>query len=265
MDLQLNAKRAIVTGGSQGIGKAVARRLLDEGASVVIAARRPAPLDEAAGELAAGGGTVVAIPTDTTDDASVDALVAGAVDRLGGLDIVVNCAAKASGQATPTKVVDLGAAELLEAVDTKVMGYARLIRAAAPHLIAAGGGRIVNVDGLGSRMTGNVVTSVRNAGVVALTKNAADELGRHGINVTAVSPGLVRTEATPGVLEWMAERRGSTVEQVETTIGSGYDIGRMVTADEVAIVVTWLASPLSTAISGDTIPCGGGVRDAIYY
>lgn len=265
MDLQLNAKRAIVTGGSQGIGKAVARRLLEEGASVVIAARRPGPLDEAAAELGAGGGTVVAIPADTTDDASVDGLVAGAVDRLGGLDIVVNCAAKASGQATPTKVVDLGSAELLEAVDTKVMGYARLIRAAAPHLIAAGGGRIVNVDGLGSRMTGNVVTSVRNAGVVALTKNAADELGRHGINVTAVSPGLVRTEATPGVLEWTAGQRGSTVEQVEASIGKGYDIGRMVTADEVAIVVTWLTSPLSTALSGDTIPCGGGVRGAVYY
>lgn len=261
MDLQLNAKRAVVTGGSQGIGKAVARRLLGEGASVVVAARRPGPLEEAAAELGAGGATVVAIPADTTDDASVDALIAGAVSHLGGLDIVVNCAAKASGQATPTKVADLGADELLEAVDTKVMGYARLIRASAPHLIAAGGGRIVNVDGLGSRMTGNVVTSVRNAGVVALTKNAADELGRHGINVTAVSPGLVRTEATPGVLEWMAERRGRTPEQVEESIGSAYNIGRMVTADEVAVVVTWL----STAISGDTIPCGGGVRGPIYY
>jgi NAD(P)-dependent dehydrogenase (short-subunit alcohol dehydrogenase family) len=265
MDLQLSAKRAIVTGGSQGIGKAVARRLVEEGASVAIAARHPEPLQDAARELAAAGGTVVAIPADTTDDPSVDALVAGAVDALGGLDIVVNCAAKASGQATPTKLVDLGAAELLEAVDTKVMGYARLIRAAVPHLIAAGGGRIVNVDGLGSRMTGNVVTSVRNAGVVALTKNAADELGHHGINVTAVSPGLVRTEASPGVLEWMAGQRGSTVEQVEEAIGAGYDIGRMVTADEVAVVVTWLASPLSTAISGDTIPCGGGVRGHIYY
>jgi NAD(P)-dependent dehydrogenase (short-subunit alcohol dehydrogenase family) len=265
MDLQLGAKRALVTGGSQGIGKAVARRLVEEGVSVVIAARRPEPLEAAAAELAAGGGTVVAIPADTTDDASVDALVSGAVDALGGLDIVVNSAAKASGQATPTKVVDLGADELLGAVDTKVMGYARLIRAAAPHLIAAGGGRIVNVDGLGSRMTGAVVTSIRNAGVVALTKNAADELGHHGINVTAVSPGLVRTEATPGVLEWMAGERGTTAALVEEGFGRAYDIGRMVTADEVAVVVTWLASPLSVALSGDTIACGGGVRGAIYY
>ncbi len=262
MDLQLQGKRAIVTGGSRGIGKAVARILLAEGASVVIVARHQDALEETAREL---GPSVVPLVADTTDDAAVQAMVEQAVAALGGVDILVNSAAKASGQAHPTKVVDVTAEELLGDLNVKVMGYARTIQAVVPHLIAAGGGRIVNVDGLGARQTGNVSTSIRNAGVSALTKNAADELGRHGISVTAVSPGLVRTEATPGVMAWQAGERGTTAEEVEAAFNAAYAIGRMVTAEEVANVVTWLASPVAIAIDGDTIPCGGGVRGSIYY
>lgn len=265
MDLQLTGKGAIITGASRGIGKAVAASLLAEGASVVVVARHRGPLEDAAEELGDRGGHVIPLVADTGDDEAVHTMVAAAAEALGGIDILVNNAATAAGQSRPPKVVELGTDALLTEINVKVMGYIRTIREVTPHLISAGGGRIVNVDGLGSRLTGSVTTSIRNAGVVALTKNAADELGRHGISVTAVSPGLVRTEATPGVLEARAAQSGSTVEAVEAQIGSAYAIGRMVTAAEVAAVVTWLASPLSVAIAGDTIPCGGGVRGAIYY
>lgn len=265
MDLQLTGQRAIITGASRGIGKAVAASLLAEGASVVVVARNRAALEDAARELGERGGHVIPLIADTGDDDAVHTMVGAAVEALGGIDILVNNAATAAGQSRPPKVLELGTDALLTEINVKVMGYIRTIREVTPHLIAAGGGRIVNVDGLGSRLTGSVATSIRNAGVVALTKNAADELGAHGINVTAVSPGLVRTEATPGVLDARAAQNGSTVEEVEAQIGSAYAIGRMVTAAEVATVVTWLASPLSVAITGDTIPCGGGVRGAIYY
>jgi NAD(P)-dependent dehydrogenase (short-subunit alcohol dehydrogenase family) len=149
--------------------------------------------------------------------------------------------------------------------DVKVLGYLRTIAAVAPHMSAQGFGRIVNVDGLGTRMTGSVMGSMRNAAVAALTKNAADELGPAGITVTAVSPGMVRTEATPGVLESRARATGTTVEEVDRRLGEAYAIGRMVTAEEVAWVITMLASPRSVAITGDVVACGGGLKGSIYY
>ncbi len=265
MDLQLTGKRAVVTGGSRGIGKAVARALVAEGVSVAIGARHADQLDASAAELGAAGGTVVPIVVDTGEDAAVRAFVAGAVEALGGVDILVNNAAQPSGQARAPRVVELDAATFFADVNVKVLGYQRMIREVAPLMAAGGWGRIINVDGLGSRTSGAVLTSMRNAAVVALTKNAADELGGSGINVSGVSPGLVRTEATPRVLGERADRQGITLADLEARLGQGYAIGRMVTADEVAALVTWLASPLSVAVAGDVIACGGGFKGPIYY
>lgn len=267
MDLQLTGKRAIVTGGSRGIGKAVARALAAEGVAVVIGARGEDALQACAAELtpAGEGRTVTPITVDTGDDDSVRAFVAAAAQALGGVDILVNSAAQPSGQARAPQVVEVEGDAFFSDINVKVLGYLRMIREVAPLMTGQGWGRIVNVDGLGSRMSGNVLTSMRNAAVVALTKTAADQLGASGINVTGVSPGLVRTEATPRVLGQQAERQGVTIEEVEARVGAGYAIGRMVTAEEVAALVTWLASPLSVAVTGDVIACGGGVKGAIYY
>ncbi len=265
MDLELNGKRAVVTGGSRGIGKAVARALAAEGVAVVIGARHADQLKASATELGQDAATVVPIVVDTGDDESVRAFVAGAVDALGGVDILVNNAAQPSGQARAPRVVEVEAGAFYADVNVKVLGYLRMIREVAPLMAANGWGRIINVDGLGSRSSGSVLTSMRNASVVALTKNAADELGGSGINVTGVSPGLVRTEATPRVLAESAGRQGISVDELEARLGRGYAIGRMVTAAEVAAVVTWLASPHSVALTGDVIACGGGVKGPIYY
>ena len=265
VDLELAGKKAIVTGASRGIGKTVAAALLAEGVSVVIGARGEEALRAAADELRSTGGSVTAVTVDTGDDASVRDFVSRASDVLGGVDILVNSAARPSGQVTPAKVVDVQGEAFWEDVNVKVLGYLRMIREVAPAMKAAGWGRIINVDGLGARMTGSVVTSMRNAAVAALTKNAADELGASGINVVAVSPGVVRTEATESVMSARAAEQGVSVEAIEAKLGSVYAIGRIVTAREVAMVVTFLASPLSVAISGDVIACGGGVKGAIYY
>jgi NAD(P)-dependent dehydrogenase (short-subunit alcohol dehydrogenase family) len=265
MDLQLTGKRALVTGGSRGIGKAVAQALLAEGVAVAIGARHAGPLEASAAELGTTGATVVPIVVDTGYDESARDFVAGAAAALGGVDILVNSAAQPSGQARAPRVVELDADTFFADVNVKVLGYQRMIREVAPLMAANGWGRIINVDGLGSRTSGAVLTSMRNAAVVALTKNAADELGGWGINVTGVSPGLVRTEATPRVLAERAGQQGVSVADLEARIGAGYAIGRMVTAAEVAALVTWLASPLSVAVTGDVIACGGGVVGPIYY
>jgi NAD(P)-dependent dehydrogenase (short-subunit alcohol dehydrogenase family) len=265
MDVELAGKRAIVTGGSRGIGKAVAEALAAEGVAVVIGARGREALESAAVEIAASGAQVVPVVVDTGDDASVRSFVAHAVDVLGGVDILVNSAAQPSGQARPAKVVEVEAEAFFADFNVKVLGYLRMIREVAPLMAEQGWGRIINVDGLGARTSGSVLTSMRNASVAALTKNASDQLGASGINVTGVSPGLVRTEATPRVMSEQAVRQGLTVEEVEARLGAGYAIGRMVTAAEVAALVTWLASPLSIAVTGDVIACGGGVKGPIYY
>jgi NAD(P)-dependent dehydrogenase (short-subunit alcohol dehydrogenase family) len=255
-----------VTGGSRGIGKAIALSLAREGVDLVIAARAIAPLEAAAGEIASGAGVrVIPIVTDTGEDVSVKALIGSTVEALGGLDILVNCAARPMGQSAPPRLPDVTDAVFYDDVNVKVMGYLRTAREAAPIMTAQGWGRIINVSGLGARQTGSIVGSMRNVAVAALTKNLADELGPKGVNVTVVHPGLTRTEATAEVTRRLAASAGVAPPDIEARWGANVTIGRIVDAEEVADVVAFLASPRSVAINGDAIACGGGARGSIHY
>jgi NAD(P)-dependent dehydrogenase (short-subunit alcohol dehydrogenase family) len=268
MDLQLAGKRALVTGGSRGIGLRIARALLAEGAHVAIAARDGERLAKAAAELSALGhpGTVVTVQVDTGDDESVRAAVRTVRDRLGGIDILVNNAAvPGGGPGGPVRPSQTTDRQFTDAVNVKVVGYLRTARAVVPDMIAQGWGRIINISGLAARIGGDFVATARNIGVAALTKNLADELGRHGINVTVVHPGATVTERTPELSAAAAESWGVTVEEAERRKAANTAIGRAVTAEEVADVVTFLASPRSVAITGDALPVGGGTVCAIHY
>ncbi|MET0146782.1 MAG: SDR family NAD(P)-dependent oxidoreductase [Ilumatobacteraceae bacterium] len=265
MDLQLDGKRAIVTGGSRGIGKAVARTLAIEGCDVVIAARSNPALEEAADELSAETGRdIIAHVVDTGEDASVRALVAASIERMGGVDILVNSAAKPLGQSPPPKLAEVTGALFWEDMNVKVLGYLRMAQAVAPSMIAQRWGRIVNISGLGARSTGAVIGSMRNVAVAAMSKNLADELGPHGINVTVVHPGLTRTEATPGVVQRVAAAKNIALDDAEASLVRN-SIQRLVDATEVADVVAFLASPRGGSITGDAIACGGGQVGPIYY
>jgi NAD(P)-dependent dehydrogenase (short-subunit alcohol dehydrogenase family) len=251
VDLGLAGKRAVVTGGSRGIGLAIAGTLAAEGADIALLARDPARLDAARQRLAASGRRVLALSADTTDDAAVRAAIARAAAELGGVDILVNSAAEPPPPGTPRALADLVDADLLAAIDIKVLGYLRCARAAAPYMIASGWGRIINISGLAARSAGLPSSSIRNVAVAALTKNLADELGRSGINVTVVHPGATVTERTQA--------------EAAARLAAGVSIGRVVTAAEVADVVAFLASPRSVAINGDAIAVGGGAPGAIHY
>lgn len=267
MDLQLTGKRAIVTGGSRGIGKAIARELAREGADVVIVARNEDVLRAAASELSAETGRMITpIVCDTSVDESVKAGMRDAVAALGGgVDILVNCAATPSGQAPAAMLADVNDDNFWPDMNVKVLGYLRTAREVAPTMIAQGWGRIINVSGLGARNAGAVLTSMRNASVAALTKNLADELGPKGINVTVVHPGLTRTEATPAVIKWRAETTGRSEAEIEKSMAEGNVVKKLIDAQDIAVIVTFLASPLSIAITGDAIAAGGGAPRAIYY
>jgi NAD(P)-dependent dehydrogenase (short-subunit alcohol dehydrogenase family) len=265
MDLQLTGKRAIVTGGSRGIGLAVARALAAEGCDIALVARDKAALEAAREAVSASSGrTVIAVSADTGDDQSVRDMVSSVVDGLGGVDILVNAAARPNTGAV-VGIDGFDAAEFSEQVNVKVLGYLRCIREVVPFMRTNSWGRIVNVSGLAARSTGAITGTVRNVAVAALTKNLADELGRDGINITVVHPGVTVTEKTPEILAGRAERAGVSVAEVERQTGASVGIGRLVTADEVAAVVAFLASPLSVAINGDAIAVGGGAVGPIYY
>lgn len=265
MDLQLESKRAVVTGGSRGIGKAIARTLAQEGCDVAIAARGRDLLDEAAEELTqATGRRVVPVVVDTGDDASVRGMVEQVGATLGGVDILVNSAARPAGQAPPPNLADITAELFWDDMNVKVLGYLRCAQAVAPAMVERGWGRIINISGLGARTTGSAIGSMRNVAVAAMAKNLADELGPHGVNVTVVHPGLTRTEATPGVVARLAASRGVDPDEVERSLGSN-SIRRLIDAEEVAWIVAFLASPRSVAINGDAVACGGGQPGPIFY
>ncbi|KSB91842.1 short-chain dehydrogenase [Caulobacter vibrioides] len=252
MDLQLAGKRAIVTGGSRGIGKAIALALGREGVEVAIAGRDSVALEAATFELANTlGRRVTPIRADTGDDASVDNLVRAAIAELGGVDILINNAATPGGAAPAGRLDQIDGAALLADVNVKVAGYLRTAKAVAPHLVEAGWGRIINIGGLAARTTGHYVASIRNGAVSSLTKNLADELGPRGITANVIHPGGTRTE--------------KTTAEVEARIAQGNTIGRIVDASEIAWLVAVLASPLSGAINGQTIAAGGGVPRTIDY
>ena len=266
MDLELNGKVAIVTGGSRGIGKAVARQLALEGVDVAIVARNREALRDTAAELAGETGRrVVPIVADTASDDAVKGMVRQVVETLGGVDILVNCAAQPGGQAPPPKLAEITDELFWSDVNVKVMGYLRCAREVAPIMIQRGWGRIISISGLAARSTGSPIGSMRNVAVVALTKNLADELGPHGINVTVVHPGTTRTEKTPGVVAGQAQSLGISESEVERRLASANAIRHVVDAREIAYVVAFLASPKSIAINGDVIAAGGGVGRAIYY
>ena len=266
MDLQLDGKRALVTGGSRGIGKAIALELAREGCEVTISARDPQRLSAAADEIgAAVGRSITALTAEMSDDASVRAMVAAAADAMGGLDILVNNAASPGSVHGPKPLAELTDEIVLADINVKVMGYLRCAREAAPYMQRAGWGRIINISGLAARGSGNTVGSIRNVSVAALTKNLADELGPDGINVTVVHPGLTRTEATPERIAQIAESSGITEAEAEARMAAGNSVRTIIESEDIAAIAAFLASPRSIAISGDTIAAGGGVGRGIYY
>lgn len=266
MDLGLEGKVAVITGGTRGIGLAVALLLATEGADVVLVSRHADDAIRVADDIArATGRRVLGLAADTTDDAAVSAMAAAVERHMNGAHILVNCAAEPAGQKAVPVPSEADWASMVAHMDTKVMGYLRCARALLPFMRREGWGRIVNVSGLGARRTGDVVGSIRNVAVVALAKNLADELAGTGIAVTTVHPGLTHTEKVDAMLEARARAEGRTAGEVEASMAENVLMGRLPTAEEVAQVIAFLASPRSVAVNGVAIDVGGGVRGGINY
>jgi len=257
MDLKLAGKKALIVGGSRGIGKAVARQLALEGVDCTICSRNESTLKIAAEELAQETNrNIYPIVADTTDPDSILNLVEKSATIMGSIDILINSGARVGGH-EPEDFNNIKEELIIKDFEEKYMGYFRSIRAVAPHMIENKWGRIINISGLAARIGGNYFSSgPRNASVVHLTKSASMELGKHGINVNAIYPGIVDTETF---------RDKVTNEEAIQQVKSLNSLGRLITPEEIAYVVTFLASPLSASITGEVIPVTGGIGNTVYF
>jgi 3-oxoacyl-[acyl-carrier protein] reductase len=252
MDLELKDKVAIVTGGSQGIGKATALRLAEEGASVVIAARGRERLDKVALEIRAAGGRVAAVQADVSRAEDCARLVAEAVKAFGRLDILVNNAGTSATGEFESVTDDIWQADF----ELKLFAAIRLARLAIPHMKQQGGGRIVNITNIGAKQprAKSMPTTVTRAAGLAFTKALSKEFAPHKILVNTVCIGLVRA----GQHERKAAKAGVAVEQLYADMAKDIPLGRVGRAEEVANAIAFLASEAASYITGTSINLDGG-------
>ncbi len=263
MDLQLESRAAIVTGGSLGLGRSIAEAFADAGMAVAIVARTAATLDQAAEEIrAATGGTVLPIPADVSDGASVVSAVETAADAFGRLDVLVNGAAHPGGLVRGG-IDDADPEGLLQDIDIKVVGYFRLAKAVVPHMRANGYGRIINIGGLTGRGS-KQLSGLRNVAITHMTKTLSDQLGPDGITVNVMHPGVVDTPHIRELYEREATRQGLTPSEVEANYIADTPIRRTLEPAEIADLALFLASPKSGAITGESIGIDGGITRGIF-
>lgn len=266
MDLWLHGKKAVVTGGSAGMGKAIARQLAREGCDVAIGARTEGRLREAAMEIAhETGRKIVPIVVDTLDGESIKEFIRQAAEGLGGIEILANCAARVGGT-IPDNMDSITDEQIMRDFEEKFLGYYRCAREAAPYMKRAGWGRIINLSGGAGRTPGTAIsTPARNIASVSLTKSLANTLGPFGINVNAIYPGTTITEAVLERHRQQAERQGKTVDAYLEELRQRSVIRHLVNAENVAQVVTFLCSPLAVSITGEAISVSGGVNADMHY
>jgi len=263
MDLGLRGKAALVTGGSKGIGCAVARALAAEGARVVICSRDAAALKQAAADIeGATGGRVEAVAGDLSRREEISRVAAEALARLGRLEILVNNAGAIKGGdflTTPDE-------EWLEGWSLKLLGYIRMAREVLPLMQRQGGGRIVNVVGAAARNPAvtYMMGGTANAALINFTKALADLGARSKVLVTAVSPGPVKTERWDNLMVQQAKAAGQTVDDYVRERSQEMPLGRIALPEEVADVVCFLASDRASFLTGITITVDGGLTRGVY-
>jgi 3-oxoacyl-[acyl-carrier protein] reductase len=252
MDLGLKDKVAIVTGGTQGIGKATADTLAREGACVVIAARGSERLDAVASEIRAAGGRVAAIAADVAKAADCERIVAAAIEAFGRVDILVNNAGTSSRGAFESVSDEAWQADL----DLKLFGAIRLARMAIPHMKRQGGGRIINITNIGAKQprAQTMPTTVTRAAGLAFTKALSKEYAADKILVNTVCIGLIRA----GQHERKAAASGVPLEKLYADLGKDIPLGRVGLAEEVANVIAFLASEAASYVTGTSINLDGG-------
>jgi len=259
----LNGRRALVTGGSAGIGLATANRLASEGVNLALVARGEARLSAARSQVAETHGVnVVQIVADLSLADAPGRVVEQAASALGGIDILVN-------NAGSSPFGDLEAVtdrDWMSSIELKLMGYVRCTRAAFGIMREGGGGVIVNVVGMAGRSASPAyVLGSLNAALLHFTKSVAELGGPHGIRVMAVNPGLTTTDRMEEAIGVWAKDAGMTNEEFRTAyLEERVPVGRFTTPEDVAEAIAYLCSDTAAPLTGSAIQLDGASASGVF-
>lgn len=253
--MRLDGKVALITGGGSGIGAAIAKRFVADGARICITGRRQEPLDGVAQSLPTG--TVATCAGDVTQFEDVERMVETALEVTGKLDVLVNNAAIDRGGTT---VVDIDPELWHQVLETNLTGPLYLMKAAIPHMIEAGGGSIVNIASLGGLrcLPGMPAYCTSKAGLIMLTKQVALDFGPDKVRCNAVCPGGTRTEMLEQSLGPLADKLDTDLDGVFECISSMVPLRRTARPEEIAGLCSYLASDDSTFMTGSALLIDGG-------
>ncbi len=263
MNLGLRGKVAIVAAASQGLGKAVAKELSNEGATVTICSRDEGRVQAAASEISAESDSeVMAVQADVTSYEDIKALVAKVVEAHGGVDILVTNA----GGPPPGNFEDVGDEEWYDTYDLTFLSAVRLIRECLPYMKEKRWGRIVLMTSIAVKQpVDNLVLSnaVRLA-VVGMAKSLAKDLAPYNITVNMTSPGFIATDRLKELFEASGKKQGKTGEEVLDGIVKSIPMGRLGEPDEMGELVAFLASERASYLTGNVIQLDGGIYRGIF-
>lgn len=260
MDLGLNGKRAIVTGGSRGIGKQCALALAREGVQVCIAARTQDTLNQALTEINQTGHKGHTVAGDLSVHANCEKVVQETINHFGGVDILVNNV----GAARNADILELSPELIDDALGLKTYSYLRMAQLAIPYMKKNGWGRIINIAGSAgtSPTRANIPTGAANITILNITRALSDAVSGDGILVNTVCPGLTDTGRARTQQGARAAREGRDVEELLQALGRELPAGRIAEPEEVANVVTFLASEACSYMFGTALYMDGGKRRA---
>jgi 3-oxoacyl-[acyl-carrier protein] reductase len=258
MNLGLKDRTALITGASQGIGRAVAERLADEGAQVVLCARREGPLREAVAAIEASGGAAVGVACDVTDPTAPVAALEQARQRFGTVDILVNNA----GLATPKKLLETTDADWIAGLDLNLLSTVRFTRACLPAMVEKQWGRIINVGSTTAKLADpyHPIYGAAKAAMINFSKTVSVGFATDGVRCNCVLPGITRTEMVDVNLASATAATGRAAEDLMARMleRAPIPIGRIAKPAEIADAIVFLASDNAGWITGVTLPLDGG-------
>ena len=252
----LENKVVVVSGVGPALGTTLARRCAEAGADLVLAARTAERLDEVAREVTALGRRALAVTTDITDEDQVASLVAQSLDSYGKVDVLINNAFRVPSM---KPLADTTFQHIRDAIELTVLGALRMIQAFTPAL-AESNGSVVNVNSMVIRHSQPKYGAYKMAksALLAMSQSLATELGDNGIRVNSVAPGYIWGDTLKSYFNHQAGKYGTTVEQIYAATAAASDLKRLPTEDEVASAILFMASDLSSGITGATLDVNCG-------